>query len=263
MGSVKSRDGTVIAYDKKGEGPPLVLVDGALMTRGAGRKAELVEQLCPHFTVLSYDRRGRGESGDAPTYEVQREIEDLEALIGTQGGAAFVYGHSSGACLALEASLALGERMLKVALYEAPWNEDAAAQRGWNEYLGQLDGALARGGRGDAVALFFRYIGIPAEEVAGLRQAPFWPKLEAVAQTLVYDHARIMGATAAIPRQRLSRLQVRVLVMYGTLSQPFMAATACTLSEIIPGAQLRCFDGQAHDVEPAALAPALTEFFLS
>ena len=262
MGSVKSRDGTVIAYDEKGDGPPLVLVDGALMTRAAGRKAELVEQLCPHFTVLSYDRRGRGESGDAPHYEVRREIEDLEALIGTLGGTAFVYGHSSGACLALEASLALGEKMPKVALYEAPWNDDGVAQRSWNEYLGQLDGALARGGRGDAVALFFRYIGIPADEVAALRQAPFWPKLEAVAPTLVYDHARIMGATAAIPRQQLSRLHAPVLVMYGTLSQPFMAATARTLSEVIPGAQLRRFDGQAHDVEPAALGPALTEFFL-
>jgi pimeloyl-ACP methyl ester carboxylesterase len=253
----------LVAYDEKGSGPPLVLVDGALMSRGGGRKPELVGLLSAHFTVVSYDRRGRGESGDTLPYEVRREVEDLNALVGQMGGRAFVFGHSSGACLALEASLALGERVPKVAVYDAPWNDDPAAQPRWSEYLTELGRALADGRRGDAVALFFAYIGIPPEDLEAMRYAPFWPGLEAVAPTLAYDHAGVMGPVAAVPRQRVSEVNAPVLVVHGELSQPFMRATAETLSEVIPAARLHRLEGQAHDVSGAALAPVLTEFFLS
>jgi pimeloyl-ACP methyl ester carboxylesterase len=116
--NVASRDGTTIAYDENGDGPALILVDGALSTRLGGCKAELVEHLAPHFTVFRYDRRGRGDSGDTPPYAVEREIEDIEALIDQAGGAAFLYGHSSGGCLALEAARTLRAKVTRIALYE-------------------------------------------------------------------------------------------------------------------------------------------------
>ena len=175
MKNVMSRDGTSIGYDQAGAGPALIIVYGAMSTRSSGSRPELVTLLAPHFTVYSYDRRGRGDSGDTPPYAVDREIEDIEAVISEAGGTAFLYGHSSGGCLALEAARKLGGKVPKLAVYEAPYNDEPAAQQAWSQYLGQLGEALAAGRHGDAVALFMRSTGTPAEQVDGMRQAPFWP----------------------------------------------------------------------------------------
>ncbi|MGZ4210780.1 MAG: alpha/beta fold hydrolase [Actinomycetota bacterium] len=259
--STISKDGTQIAYERGGNGPALVVVDGALSSRMDGSKPELVELLAPNLSVYCYDRRGRGDSGDTQPYSVEREIEDIDAMIGEAGGVAFLYGHSSGGCLALEAARALGTKVSKVALYEAPYNDDPAAPKAWGEYIAALTDALASDRRGDAVALFMQYVGMPAEQVNGMRHAPFWAGLESIAPTLAYDHTAIMGKTGTVPTDRLADVKTPTLVMCGT-GIPFMRNTAQTITEALPIAELRILEGQSHDVQPTAIAPLLTEFFL-
>jgi pimeloyl-ACP methyl ester carboxylesterase len=135
-------------------------------------------------------------------YAVAREIEDIEALIDEAGGSAYLYGHSSGAALVLEAALRLGKKVKKLAMYEAPYNDDAQAQRTWKQYIKQLTEALAADRRGDAVALFMELVGTPADQIEAMRHAPAWPMFEALAPTLAYDHSAILGADASVPGTR-------------------------------------------------------------
>jgi pimeloyl-ACP methyl ester carboxylesterase len=260
MPTVTSTDGTTIAYDKQGEGPALIVVDGALNTRMSGSKPQLIGMLSPQLTVYTYDRRGRGDSGDTSPYAVDREVDDIGAVIEEAGGAATLYGHSSGGSLALEATVSLGSKVKKLALYEAPYNDDPEARRAWGNYIGGLTEALATGHPGDAVALFMAYIGTPPEQIDGMRQLPFWPNLEALAPTLAYDHAGIMGKDASVPVERAARVAVPTLVMHGGASHPFMGETARTLQKAIVGAELRTLAGQGHDVSPDVLAPILVDF---
>jgi pimeloyl-ACP methyl ester carboxylesterase len=260
MKTVSSSDGTTIAYDQQGEGPPLILVDGALTVHSSGSGSVLARLLAPHFTVYGFDRRGRGESGDTRPYAVDREIDDIEALIDRAGGPAFLYGHSSGGPLAMRAAVRLGRAVSKIALYEAPYNNDPGAQEPWSQYLGQLATALAEGRRGDAVALFMRFVGMPAEQVDGMRRAPSWPGLEAAAPTLAYDHAAIMGPSRSVPAKLAARVSVPALVMAGDAGLQFMPDTARVLSRAIPQGQLRMLEGQTHQVNPGVLAPVLVEF---
>jgi pimeloyl-ACP methyl ester carboxylesterase len=263
MNTVSSRDGTTIAYDNTGEGPALILVDGALSVHSSGGKSELARLLAPHFTVYGYDRRGRGESGDTLPYAVDREIDDIDALIYQAGGSAFLYGHSSGGTLAMQAAVRLGGRVGKIAIYEPPHNGDPDAQESWRKYLRELAVALADGRRGDAVALFMRFTGTPDDQVEGMRQAPFWPSMEAIAPTLGYDHAAIIGKRWSAPTSLAARVAVPALVIAGDASFPFMPATARALSQAMPQGQLRILEGQTHAVDPGVLAPVLTGFFNS
>jgi pimeloyl-ACP methyl ester carboxylesterase len=259
--TVTSQDGTRIAYDKLGHGPAVILVAGALCSRSFWSGPELAKLLAPRFTVYNYDRRGRGESGDTKPYAVAREIEDIEALIDEAGGSAYLYGHSSGAALALEAALRLGNKVKKLAMYEAPYNDDAEAQRAWKQYITQLTEALAADRRGDAVALFMKYVGMPADQIEAMRQTPAWPLLESIAPTLAYDHAAILGEDDSVPTERAASVDVPTLVINGGASYAFMYDTAQALSKAIPNAQLRTLEGQTHDVDPDVLAPVLVEFF--
>jgi pimeloyl-ACP methyl ester carboxylesterase len=258
MPQVTSPDGTTIVYDQFGEGPPLILVDGALCVRGS--KAELAAQLAPHFATYIYDRRGRGDSGDTQPYAVAREIEDIDALIEQAGGSAALYGHSSGAILALEAALALPTKVTALALYEAPYNDDPDAATATAAYVSELRTTLAQGRNGDAVALFMRYTGMPDQMIEGMRAQPFFAALEAVAPTMAYDHAELLGADPAVPTARLSKITVPTLVLHGGASYEFMAASAHTISQNIPGSARRTVDGQTHEVDPVILAPILREF---
>jgi pimeloyl-ACP methyl ester carboxylesterase len=261
MNKVSSRDGTQIAYDEQGQGPALILINGAMNTRSSGSNPALADLLAQHLTVYSFDRRGRGDSGDTMPYAVAREIEDVEALIAVAGGTASLYGHSSGACLALEVAAALGDQVTRLAMYEAPYNDDPEARRAWSGYIEQLTDSLAAGHRGDAVALFMTYVGIPAAQIAGMREQPFWAGLEALAPTLSYDHTGLLGQDAAIPVERAARIPASALVMYGGASPAFMGETAHTLSHAIPAAELRTLEGQTHEVDPQVLAPELIGFF--
>jgi pimeloyl-ACP methyl ester carboxylesterase len=261
MNIIISEDGTKIACDKLGDGPALILVDGAMCTRSSGAKPELARLLAAHFTVYSYDRRGRGDSGDTLPYAAGREIEDIEALANDAGGTAYLFGHSSGACLALEAAVELGSKIGKLAMYDPPYNDDPAAQRAWGIYIEELTQALADGRRGDAVALFMRYVGMPGDQIDGMRQTPFWPSAEAIAPTLAYDHAGVMGKDGSVPTGLAARVRVPALVMDGGAGIPFMHDTAVALSRAMPRAQHRTLEGQTHDIDPGSLAPVLVEFF--
>ena len=257
--TVKSADGTAIAYERHGHGPAVIFVDGALSVRGG--KAGLDELLAPRFTVFRYDRRGRGDSGDTLPYAPEREIEDLAALIGEAGGTAALYGHSSGCALVLDTAITLGPAAVpKIALYEAPYNDDPADQARWDAYLTDLADALRENRRGDAVARFMTRVGMPADQLAQTRQSPWFPALEAIAPTLAYDHAGLMGPSTVVPVEKAAKITVPALVMYGSISPRFMGVTARTLSETIPHAELREIEGQDHNVTPAALAPILGTF---
>ena len=196
-------------------------------------------------------------------YAVEREIEDLAALIEAAGGSACLYGHSSGGSLDMDAAVALGGQVRKLAMFEPPYNDDPAARRAWGQYISQLTEALAAGRRGDAIALFMACTGVPAEQIEEMRKAPFWPGMEAIAPTLRYDHAAILGKDASVPREQAARVAVPTLVMYGDASFPFMGPTAQVLAKAIPQAQLRTLSGQDHNVSPDVLAPVLVQFFIS
>jgi pimeloyl-ACP methyl ester carboxylesterase len=261
METVTSRDGTSIAYDREGEGPAVILVAGALCARLSWSGPKLSRLLAQRLTVFNYDRRGRGDSGNTLPYSVEREIDDIEALVDSAGGEAFLYGHSSGASLALEAAARLGKKVSRLALYDAPYNDDPRARQGWNTYIKELGPLLDASRRGDAVALFMKFLGTPEKEIDGMRRAPMWPMLEAIAPTLAYDHTAILGRDASVPLARASAVKARTLVMNGGSSAPFMAETARALSSAIPGARLLALEGQRHDVGMEALAPVLAEFF--
>lgn len=261
MNTVTSRDGTKIVYDKRGTGPAVVLVDGALCYRSFGPMARLAELLSPHFAVYNYDRRGRGESGDTQTYSVEREVEDLEALIDEAGAPAFVYGISSGGCLAFETATRLSDKIRKLAIYEAPYDSDPATRPAWRAYRQELGKLLAENRRGDAIALFMKSVGTPDEQIEGMRHAPVWEMFEAVAPTLAYD-AALLGDDRSVPIKEAEKVTVPTLVMNGT-AIPFMRETAQTLAKAIPHAQHRTLEGQTHDVNLEVLAPVLVEFFNS
>jgi pimeloyl-ACP methyl ester carboxylesterase len=239
-----------------GTGAPVILVDGALCYRAFGPMPALASLLAPHFTVFMYDRRGRGASENGRPFTVEREIEDIEALINEAGGSAYVYGISSGAALALEAA-AHGLNIKKLALYEPPFNNEA--QRESMAYRTQLDQLLREDRRGDAVALFLSYVGMPPEAIAGMRQAPMWPQFEAVAPTLAYDGA-VLG-NGVVPVERAATITIPTLVMAGGATFPFMHDTAQRLEKAIPKAHYRVLPDQTHDVAADVMAPALIEFF--
>ncbi len=263
MSKVTSKDGTTIGYDKKGQGPAVILVDGAMGYRAMGFGNDLQDRLAKNFTVYAYDRRGRGESSNSKPFAVEREVEDIEALIDAAGGSAYVYGISSGACLALEAAMRLGSKIKKLALFEPPYNDDPASLQAWRDYTRQLDEALAADRRDDAVELFMRYVGAPAQAIDGMRNSPMWASMKSVAPTLPYDAAE-MGKDHTVPVERARKVTVPTIVMDGGANlqmMPFMHASATTLAKAIPNAKQRTLEGQGHAVEAQALAPVLIEFF--
>jgi len=258
MSKVTSKDGTTIAFDQSGKGPAVVLVGGILGDRS--QQAPLAPLLAEHFTVFNYDRRGHGESGDTPPYAVEREIEDLEALIEEAGGSAFVYCTSGCAVLALEAAAhGLAPNIKKLAIWEPPYIVDDSRPPAPRDYKAQLTELLSSGRRGDMVELFFtKAVGMPVEFVAQMRQAPFWPAQEAFAHTLIYD-ATIMG-DYSLPSERMATVTVPALVIDGG-ETPWLSHAAQEVADALPNAQRRTLKGQPHNVAPEALAPALVEFF--
>jgi pimeloyl-ACP methyl ester carboxylesterase len=258
MEQVTSNDGTSIAYDRSGEGPGVILVSGGSVDSSSN--APVGALLADRFTVFNYDRRGRGPSGDTPPYAVQREVEDLEAVIGAAGGSALVYGTSSGAALVLEAAAA-GLTITKLALWEPPYIIDPA-MRPPSDTAETFERLVSEGRRGDAVEFFMaNVVGMPAEFVAQARSQPWWGATEALAHTLAYD-ATIMG-DYSVPVDRAELVAAPTLVIVGGASFPFMQETAETLAKTFPNGEIRTLEGQSHDVAPQVIGPALTEFFIS
>lgn len=261
MAQVISQDGTRIVYDQVGEGPAVVLVEGATATRSSF--AELAGLLASNFTVYYYDRRGRGDSSDTLPYSVEKEIEDIEALIDAAGGAASLYGISSGGALALQAASELENKVKKLAIYEVPYDESETGQAKWKEYETTLHAALRAGKNGDAVTAFMKVVDVPDEMLAGMKQSPFWPELEKVAPTLAYDAACL--GDRRIPTETAKRLTVPTLVMDGGGSlqmYPNMRTSAEKLAKLIPNVEWQTLEGQTHDVNPKVLAAVLEKFFI-
>ncbi len=261
MKTVTSKDGTCIAYEQTGQGPTVISVAGALQYRSwdEGTK-KIAAMMAPDFTFVEYDRRGRGDSSDTQPFAVEREIEDIEALIDAVGGPAYIYGLSSGAALAFEAALALGSKVKKLAMYEAPYNSDATARQAWVEYRRKLDEFVTQGRGGDAVILFMQLVGMPDEHVEGMRHSEIFPVFEAIGYTLAYDAAEL-GDEADVPLDKAARLTIPVLTIDGSESYPFMHTTAVALAKAMPRGEQRTLQGQTHEVTPEALTPVLIEFF--
>jgi len=258
MQTVTSKDGTKIAYDKVGHGPVVILVLGALNSRKSG--AKLAKLLASRFTVISYDRRGRGGSTDTAPYAPQREVEDVAALINEVGEKVYLYGHSSGAALVLNAAIKVRKQVKKLAIYEAPYSLDAASRKVAKEYDGQLKKLLALGRKGDAVALFVRNVGVSAKQVQAMKRLPMWRGLEALAPTLAYESG-VLGEGHSLPAALLRRITTPTLVMHGGKGAPSMRDAAQAINAAVPRAKLRTLAGQTHGVSPQVLAPLLAEFF--
>ncbi|MFF4958655.1 alpha/beta fold hydrolase [Streptomyces sp. NPDC001222] len=251
-----SRDGTRIAYERTGQGPAVVLVSGAMST--GATVAPLGAHLPDRFSVIVYDRRGRGGSGDTEPYAVAREVEDLAALIEAAGGEAWLYGISSGGALALEAA-ASGLPVRGVAVYEPPFADYGGGQPERAEYTARLGEALGQGRRGDAVELFLGLTGLAPEMIANARRSPMWADMEALAPTLAYDDA-VMG-DGLVPRERLASVTVPVLAVAGGASPEWLRRAAEAVAQAVPRGTYRTLRDQDHMVEPQVLAPVLAEFF--
>lgn len=236
-------------------------VAGALGTRVEWSRPGLADLLSSRFTVVNYDRRGRGESTDTLPYSPMREVEDIEALLAAFGGSGSLYGISSGAALALTAASALGRRVERLALYEAPYDSNPGDRRGWDEYNRELKELVSKGRNGDAVAFFMKFAtGTSEERVAHMRGSAAWAAMERLAPTLLYD-AAVLGEDRSIPEELAAKVVSPTLVMSGAESLPLFAETARALQRAITGAKLRVLEGQTHNVLPGAIAPVLSEFF--
>ncbi|MGI5292607.1 alpha/beta fold hydrolase [Nonomuraea polychroma] len=259
-GKAISADGTPIVFDTCGSGPAVILVAGAMMERAHPTLAGVAAALAPWFTVCSYDRRGRGDSGDTAPYAVEREIEDLAAVMAAAGGPAMVFGGSSGAALALEAALRL-PGIAKLALWEPPYHVDDSAPTLPGDFAAQLAALVEAGRRAEVVERFLvEAAEVPAEAVAAMRGQPFWAQAEAVAHTLAYE-AAVLGPGNALPAGRIAAIRRPALVLNGEDSPGWMRNAGAAVAAAVPGAAHRVLEDQTHDVAVEALVPELLEFF--
>ena len=265
QGSVRSKDGTSIAYEKAGNGPVVVLVSSALADREATRR--LARLLADRYTVINYDRRGRGSSGDTRPYAVQREAEDIEALIEQEGGTAFVFGSSSGAALALEAASRLNGRVKALFLYEPPFIVDASRPPITADLRRRISELLASNRRGQALKVFFvEAVGVPSFGVTIMRFAmPGWSKMVGMANTTLYDLALLEGVQngTPLPKNRWAA-NMPTVVMVGSRSEPFFHSGARALTEVLPHCEYKTLEGGSHGtvvLGPQPIAAAMVQFF--
>lgn len=265
---VTSQDGTKIAYDRAGDGPAVILVNGALGDRALDRKFKqmpvISELLSAQFTVINYDRRGRGDSDEAGPFAVEREIDDIAALISAVGGRAALFGFSSGGALALRAAGA-GIGVDQVAVYEVPFVVRADDKRPPADYGPQLDALIANDDRSGAVKHFMRKaMGMPAPAVAAMRLLPVWKLMQATAPTLPYDWAALGEHNMQgreLRAEEWASVTVPALVVYGAESPSSLRNGARALADVLPNAQLRVLEGMGHRLKANVLAPVLAEFF--
>lgn len=259
MPTVTSNDGTRIAYSRTGSGPAVVLVGGGL--DDGSENAPLAPVLADRFTVVNYSRRGRAGSGDTLPYALEREIEDLDALLReAAGGSAHLFGASSGGALALEAAAA-GLAVDRIGVYEVPYFVTDEGLEMWHGYVEGLHGALSEGGRDDALELFMRVAGSPDEQIAAAKSSEYWPGMQAIAHTLAYDAACLGDGRP--PVVRLAGVVQPTLVMTGARpgGDDFFEPAADAIVAALPNAERLTLPGAGHMVEPTAVGPALARFF--
>ena len=258
---IASADRTPIAYERVGDGPPLIIVGGAWNTRRSG--TELAERLADDFTVYTYDRRGRGDSGDAQPYSVEREVEDLEAVIAAAGGSAVLFGHSSGGALALETT-ARSVTVSKLAMYEPPYIVDHSRPPLAEDYIAHLEDLVAAGRRREVVSYFMtEAVGMPAEMAQQLANSPMAESMEPVAHTVAYDGRVMLRGSmngGPLPSGWRDSVTVPTLVMDGGNSPAWLHSAARALVALLPDVCYRTLEGQDHAASPEAIAPQLEEF---
>lgn len=260
MAQVTSADGTTIGYETHGSGPLLVFVSGATQYRALDHETPgLVPLLAGQFTVVLYDRRGRGESGNTEPYAVMREIEDIEAIIDAEGGTAMLYGMSSGAVLAIEAAAALPKKVSRVVCYEPPVNVEQTKEQAFAE-LAEMEAFKANGDGAGAMETFMASIGTPPEQIEGFKSTPGWPKFAAVGTTLAHDFRILAETSKNDMAARWRGVSQPVLVINGDASFRFMAAGADAVAAALPNASRKTLPGQGHGPAPEAVAPPIKEF---
>jgi pimeloyl-ACP methyl ester carboxylesterase len=261
MSTVVSTDGTKIAYEVSGDGDPLIIVDGGMCYRDSGPSRPLAAELAANFTVFAYDRRGRGESPNAE-FTVDREIEDIAALVKEAGGSAHLFGASSGAMLALEAANA-GVGATKLAMYEPPLIVDGTHAPASPTALADMRKLAAEDRRGDAVTAFMKSVDVPGFAIVMMKMLPVWKKLKGVAHTLPNDLVLVEGLRSGqpLPTDRWTAT-LPTLVADGGKSPEYMRNSAAAMAEVLPNARHRTIAGQTHIVKAKALAPVLRDFFL-
>jgi pimeloyl-ACP methyl ester carboxylesterase len=262
-----SNDGTVIAYERSGSGPALILVSAALADRSANRR--LARYLSDRFTVINYDRRGRGTSGNTDPYTTDKEVDDIEALVNASGGSAFLFGSSSGSVLALDAAARLGPKVRKLYMFEPPFIVDSSRPPMDTSLSGAIDRQIATGNRNEAVRLFFtKGMGIPSFGVTMMRfLMPGWSKMCAMAHTIPYDLAILDGTQAGQPLsvERWKNTSLAVKVAVGSSSEPFFHSGAKGLVQILPTAEYQSLAGLNHGallLAPKALGKDVQDFLL-
>ena len=264
MRTVTSKDGSRIAYDRYGSGPTVMLVGGALGYRKFTKLEELAKLLAERCTVINYDRRGRGDSTEVKPFAVEREVEDIAALVEAEGGSASLWGWSSGGALALRAAGArIGVERLSV--YEVPFMVTPGLERPTRDYGERLDQLVAADDRSGAVKHFMRNsMGIPAPFVALMRLVPMWKGLKATAHTLPYDWAALGKHNmygAPLKADEWISVTVRTQVVYGAKSPHELQEGSRALADVLPNAELQALEGVSHNVKMNLLAPVLADFF--
>jgi len=261
MQTVQSKDGTRIAIETSGSGRPLVLVNGAVNDKGT--VAPLRKLLEPNFTVVAYDRRGRGESGDTEPYAPEREIEDLKSVLDFAGGAdAFLFGHSSGAILALRTVMS-GVSVRALAVNEPPYILNGTRPRPDSKRIASgLRNLIANGDSEGALTLFVtEAVGLPPQALQGMKATPLWAPMIRLAHTTPYDTE--MAGDSELPEALLRAIKIPTLVLHGTASFPWIGETASAMAKLIPDAEFKLLEKQRHSPAPDVLAPALIQFFSS
>jgi pimeloyl-ACP methyl ester carboxylesterase len=244
-----------------GSGPPVVLVDGAFCYRENGPAPDLAPLLAQHFTVFVYDRRGRGESGDTPPYAIEREIEDLRAVVDEAGGTADVVGISSGAALALQA-VASGVNVRKLALYEPPYVTNGARPKAQQDPKMHIQQLVSAGDRAGAVKFFLvDVIGVPRAVVFAmpLFMRSNWKRMVQVAHTLPYDLT--ISEDTSVLKERSASIWVPTLVLGGEKSPTVLRDAVSAVAKVFPNARSQFLAGQNHNFSAPALAPVVVDFF--
>jgi pimeloyl-ACP methyl ester carboxylesterase len=262
---VTSADGTPIAYDRYGEGPAVILVSGALGYRKFKKFEQIATALSEHCTVINYDRRGRGDSGEAGPVSVQHEVDDIAALIDAVGGRASLWGWSSGGAVALRAAAA-GIGVETLVVYETPFKTDPEAKNPTDDYGARLEQIVAEGDPMRAAKHFMRSgIGMPGPVVALMSLMPTFRKFAANGLTLTFDHAALGEHNMhgrPLQAEEWATVTCPTLVVYGSKTYPVLKHASKTLADVLPNAALRELPGQNHNVSPSAIVPVLAQFVL-
>lgn len=258
MNYVRSKDGTKLAYNKTGAGPPLIYITGASCFRSFSPILKAVKVFSQHFTVYNYDRRGRGDSSDTAPYTVSKEVDDLEALIDACGGKAFLYGHSSGAVLALEAALRLEEKIDQVIVYDPPYVHTKSYKANYQALAEEVMVQLSQKNNKQAMKTFLSGIGMPKFFVWFLPLFPGWRTMHTLAPTLAYD---IELTKDFPPLDRFKEIKLPTLVLVGSKSPESIRVVGEEIAKAIPNAAFEKVAGQDHMINAKVLLPKFIRFF--